>query len=118
VVRIVFVADMAYIINKYKTLLRHREKGQNIDEFIYDVLQKCNDNDVEIVENFGRIKVMTQTLNRDIEKQIKSVLENKNISFETPTKEDLNGLRKAIVREYIDNQNKKEMEEDGEDPFS
>ena len=127
-VTIAFAKDVAYIVNKYKTLSRHRSERETIDEFILDVLSKCKDGEIEILDNTFRINSMFNNPCRDVEKQIADALSGKKVFFRRLNKKDWEAMRGFLSEKPVKTPKKipeklpekvpEESTDDGDDPFA
>lgn len=120
-VRILFAKNTACIVNKYKTLSRHKGDAETIDEFILDVLSKCKDSEIEILDNSARVQVMNENPKRDIERKIHDVLAGKRVSFLKMDSDSWNLMRTALRREAYKaatERAKEEVMNSASDPFA
>ena len=118
----IFVAEEDIRIKTPHKVLTRVSSG-NIDELMCEVLNKCNDANVEIVSWSNRYKFIQEKPRNAVEKEISSILNSKGVvhrRFTTAEWEDMKStIKERVFSDAVRAQKAKMAKEpDGEDPFA
>lgn len=94
-VKIFVEKGMAYIKSPRKHLTKKKDAGQTVNDFVFDVVSKCNDKDITLVTWFDEYNNLVK--NPDQNPALAKVLIDKEVKFETFTDREWREFERAMV---------------------